>query len=230
MSGNTDKSPAQRPWLHWGLVVAALYVALIIVMTLPVLLACFTSDFTKDGIKLPWKVYAEVWYWLPLAIMAMSQFLFLRVPVRLTVGRPVSRASIWLPIIVSGFWLACLVSGCFTALIGLFWIEQGVTGWLVVGAAVISWIVWAMVFFRISRVKNPMDVVTQQSRWVLRGSILELLVAVPSHIVARGRADCCAGLFTFFGITMGLSVMLLSFGPAVFLLYYARWKRLHPAQ
>lgn len=230
MSNNNAISQGNRPWIHWGIVVSALYVALFIVITLPVLLACFASDFTKDGIKLPWDVYAQGLYWALLGIIALSQYLFLRVPVRLTVGRPVSRASIWLPVIVSGFWLGCLVVGCGAAIVELFKIENGNWPREVMGIGIISWIVWAVVFFRISRIKEPMDVVTQQSRWLLRGSILELLVAVPSHIVARGRADCCAGIFTFFGITMGLSVMLLSFGPAVFLLYYARWKRLQPAQ
>jgi hypothetical protein len=33
---------------------------------------------------------------------------------------------------------------------------------------------------------------------------------------------------TFIGITFGLSVMLFSFGPAVFFLYVDRWRRLHP--
>jgi hypothetical protein len=33
---------------------------------------------------------------------------------------------------------------------------------------------------------------------------------------------------TFVGLTLGISVMLLSFGPAVFFLYAERWRRLHP--
>jgi len=33
---------------------------------------------------------------------------------------------------------------------------------------------------------------------------------------------------TFIGLTMGVSVMLFSFGPAVFFLYADRWKKLHP--
>ena len=74
------------------------------------------------------------------------------------------------------------------------------------------------------------DIVTRQCRWLIKGSILELLIAVPSHIYVRGRNDCCAGFATFFGITMGISVMLLSFGPAVFLLYRARMLRLKKAQ
>jgi hypothetical protein len=63
---------------------------------------------------------------------------------------------------------------------------------------------------------------------MLRGSFLELLIAVPTHIVARSRDYCCAGAYTFIGIALGLAVMLLSFGPGVFLLFVDRWKQRHP--
>jgi hypothetical protein len=65
-------------------------------------------------------------------------------------------------------------------------------------------------------------------RWLLRGSILELLVAVPSHIIVRRRGDCCAPLGTFWGIATGISVMLLCFGPSVFFLFVERFERLKP--
>ena len=87
---------------------------------------------------------------------------------------------------------------------------------------------WTLVFYRTSRDAAPMDVITRQCRYLLKGSILELLVAVPTHIVARARDYCCAGFWTFLGIAFGVSVMLFSFGPGVFFLFAARWKRLHP--
>ena len=37
-----------------------------------------------------------------------------------------------------------------------------------------------------------------------------------------------AGVMTFIGLTLGISVMLFSFVPAVFFLYAERWRRLHP--
>ena len=64
------------------------------------------------------------------------------------------------------------------------------------------------------------------TRWLLRGSILELLIAVPSHIIVRRRGDCCAPAGTFWGIATGISIMLLCFGPGVFFLFVARFKRL----
>jgi hypothetical protein len=93
---------------------------------------------------------------------------------------------------------------------------------------VLLWGVWAVLFYRSSRGANPPDVISRQCRLLLRGSILELLIAVPTHIVARSRDYCCAGAMTFVGLTLGISVMLFSYGPAVFFLYAERWRRLHP--
>ena len=67
-----------------------------------------------------------------------------------------------------------------------------------------------------SRNTEPADLVSRQCRALLKGSVLELLVAVPTHVVARYRDYCCAGFLTFIGLTMGVSVMLFAYGPAVF--------------
>jgi hypothetical protein len=88
------------------------------------------------------------------------------------------------------------------------------------------WLVWAMVFYLFARGDDPNSLVKRTTRWLLRGSILELLVAVPSHIIVRNRNDCCAPLGTFWGITTGISIMLLCFGPGVFFLFSERFGRL----
>ncbi|MEI6535435.1 MAG: hypothetical protein WCN98_08860, partial [Verrucomicrobiaceae bacterium] len=219
MSSPPAPATRERSWPHWGLIVTTLYVAIFLAITLPVIGLFFIKETMSKGP--PYDVFMEWPYWILITIIGLSQFLFLRVPVRLATGRTVARGSVWLPVIVSGFWFGCLILGCGAAVLELVKFQNSDWPWLLIGAAIFSWIAWAVVFFRISRTKDPKELIFQQSRWLLRGSILELLIAVPSHIVARGRADCCAGILTFFGITMGLSVMLLSFGPAVFLLYHA---------
>jgi len=92
------------------------------------------------------------------------------------------------------------------------------------------WVIWALTFFRFLKSDKPDALRSRFTRWLLRGSSLELLVAVPSHIIVRRREDCCAPMGTFWGITMGLSVMLLCFGPGVFFLFAERFQRLHPKE
>ena len=94
---------------------------------------------------------------------------------------------------------------------------------------IIAWLVWTLVFYWFARNDSPESLVRRAIRWLIRGSILELLVAVPSHIIVRNRQDCCAPFSTFWGLTTGLSVMLLAFGPGVFFLFAERFARLRPA-
>ena len=92
----------------------------------------------------------------------------------------------------------------------------------------IFWLVWAFIFRRATKADEPAALLKRVTRWLLRGSILELLVAVPSHVIVRRRDDCCAPAGTFWGIATGISVMLLCFGPGVFFLFVERCRKLKP--
>ncbi len=94
-----------------------------------------------------------------------------------------------------------------------------------IGLVLLCWLGWALVFYHASKSDEAGTLVQRTTRWLLRGSILELLVAVPSHIMVRQRSDCCAPIVTFWGIVTGISVMLLSFGPGVLFLFAARMRR-----
>lgn len=207
---------------------ALAYMALLVVLTMPVLLTAFPDQLRRNNQQLPWELFVSVPYVFFVAVVGLSQFLLIRVPVRLKLNRKVARRGLWLPIVATGFWMGCLM-------LGAYWsvtefrnpnYELGERPVLWIGLPLLMWIVWTAVFWRMSGLMEPGALVERQTRWMLRGSILELLIAVPTHVVTRGRPECCAGFGTFFGITMGLSVMLLSFGPAVFVLFYARWRRL----
>jgi len=93
---------------------------------------------------------------------------------------------------------------------------------------VVLWGIWAVVFYRFSKKAPPDQLLARTMRTLLKGSILEVLVAVPCHVIVRHRDDCCAPLGTFLGIATGLIVMLASFGPGVFFLFVERARRLRP--
>jgi hypothetical protein len=90
------------------------------------------------------------------------------------------------------------------------------------------WLVWGWVFYRACRQSDAPTSVNKIFNWLHKGSILEFLVALPSHIIVRERNDCCAPAGTFWGIVTGLSIMFLCYGPGVLFLFAARFQRLHP--
>ena len=98
----------------------------------------------------------------------------------------------------------------------------------VLGVIVLLWITWGTVFYRFARRTDPDGLTQHCVRWLIRGSILELLVAVPSHVFIRQRSDCCAPIGSFWGIATGLAVMLLAFGPGAFFLFVERVRRRQP--
>ncbi len=213
---------------RWALLVASLYAAALAILTVPAILAAFAPDLEW---KEPFKLYACWQYWTWLAFMFLAQFALLAVPVRIASRRPVTKGPLWPTMLAGGLMAGALLFGAIYSLLE-FIFSQHVTGWMswvAIGLGVAMWCVWSMIFFRLGRRIEPGDLVSHQCKLLFKGSILELLIAVPTHIVTRSREYCCAGFMTFIGLTAGVSVMLFSFGPAVFFLYAARWRKLHPA-
>jgi len=100
----------------------------------------------------------------------------------------------------------------------------------IITATAAFWLFWGLVFYWFARSDDQQTLIKRSTHWLLRGSIAELLVAVPSHIIVRHRHDCCAPVATFWGITTGLSLMLLAFGPGVFFLFLERAANLKPKE
>ncbi len=220
-----------------ALVLVGLYGILLLLLSVPVAAVCFAEGSSSPNWKETLQVYGSVlscWVsWVVLAIMLLCEWALLSLPVRAAAGRPVARRSIWSLVIAAGFLIACMAFGMACALIEFLqsdvFFKNAWQGWTVLGACLLLWLGWALLFARVARTTAPQDVLARQCRALIQGSILSFLVAVPTHIVARHRGYCCAGFSTFLGIAFGLSVMLLAFGPGVFALYAARWRARHPA-
>jgi hypothetical protein len=211
---------------RWAILVAGLYCLILAAETVPLILVAFYPTEIKGSLS----AYSNRAYWVWLLVMFLGQAALLTVPVQVASRRPVSRRGLLPTVLASGFMMGGLVAGGLAALWEYGFPKAGGDWvlWALLGVMVLTWCVWSLIFMRLGRTQPPADWVSRQCRALFKGSILELLVAVPAHIAVRQRNDCCAGGLTFIGLITGFSVMLFSFGPAVFFLFAARWKRLHP--
>jgi hypothetical protein len=217
---------------RWAFVVAALYLLILAALIAPgIALAFIGKQGTSGGIS---ETYASWQFWMTLLVLSLSQVALLAVPVRMADRRPVARGPVWSTVIASAFMCAVLAMGAAFSIVALIFNDDAPAGdemnilRLVGAVGLIAWAFWAIVFNRASRKLTADALMRKQSRGLIKGSILELLVAVPTHIVVRQRDACCADMMTFIGIVFGVAVMLFAYGPAVFFLFAARWRRLHP--
>jgi len=81
----------------------------------------------------------------------------------------------------------------------------------------LNWFFWGVVFYTYS--KRVSNVVDSAVCWLIKGSVLQLLVAVPCHIIVRQREWCCAQYVSAWGIATGIAIMLMAFGPSAIFLY-----------
>ena len=88
------------------------------------------------------------------------------------------------------------------------------------------WVVWGVLFYLYFR--NSSEIINHTVSWLLKGSILEMLIAIPCHVIVRRRDDCSAPAVTSFGIVTGIAIMLISFGPSVLFLYKKRLETYAP--
>jgi hypothetical protein len=239
---------------RWAIYTVLLYAMALILLTAPVVLIAFSNwgkTGTAEGLHDVLQLYLNWGYWLWLAVLVAGQILLLLLPISIAERRLPARRPLTTPILVSAFFLANLCfAGIFSILCAIFtdrafdlfdlsvlFVPGGQpnnnnSGFGVLFTMIITvlvfWLVWASIFRRATKSDDENSLLKRSTRWLLRGSILELIIAVPSHVIVRRRDDCCAPAGTFWGIATGISVMLLCFGPGVFFLFVERCRRLQP--
>ena len=223
---------------RWAVFTVLLYVVAILLLTIPAFVIAFAGWAARPhDIADLLGVYSWYGTWIWIGVLAGGQALFLLVPIHIAERRLPARRPVKIPAIVTAFFLANLLFagilsvGC--AFLGDDALETDAPRVFFKGLLVcvaISWILWSILFVRFANSQKPEEFLNRAVRWLLRGSILELLIAIPCHIVVRRRDDCCAPVGTFWGITTGISVMLLCFGPGVYFLFAERFRRLQPKE
>ena len=206
----------------WGVLISIIYALIVLGLLTPMaVLLAGPSDLREfsHGVL---AAYREWLAWFPIVIVLGGQALLFFLSVDTSQKRLKPRSHIL---------LSCVLAGILTALLAFALI--GAIGVAVQGDRFgegafanpflffgLAWLFWGIVFYFFLR--NSSEIVNRVTSWLLRGSILELLVVVPCHVIVRRRHDCSAPMVTSFGIITGMAIMLLSFGPSVLFLYKKR--------
>jgi len=213
----------------WAWIVIILYAGILIAFTLPTLVALFGLSIIDLAIK---DVFTSWPYWAGIVALLLSQAALLSVPIHVQEKRPITKRILLSPVIAAAFMMG-LLSGSFVLCLAETikqsdYIKNSTQWWwITLFILLATWIFWALVFYRKSKNLEPLNMIEEFCRIIFRASILELLVAVPTHILARHRNYCCAGFGTFWGIAFGMALIIFSFGPGVYFLFVERWKKLH---
>jgi hypothetical protein len=206
--------PGKRP--AWVYVIFAIYGLLALaLLTSPAWLAKLLDE----------KIFIQASICVSCVTAAGASLMIL--PVRVARRRTITRKSIWIPLIGSGFLAGSLVAGAGMALCEYLKADNNNASLPAIAiGAVVVWAAWGLFFWLIVFSDNPQSLGMKLHRALIVGSVMELLVAVPTHIVVRRRPECCAGYMTGMGICIGVVVMFVSFGPSVLLLFYRRRKQI----
>jgi len=211
----------------WGILISAFYALILLALIVPgaIFLGGVEYHSWREFLGGVNEACGDWVLWLLIAAVLASQALLLFVSIDTSEKRLKPRAHIMVSCVAAALLTALLTSGIiwslgFTIRGDNFWqsfFEKEASLLLFWGAL---WLFWGIVFYLYFR--NSSESVSRLMSWLLKGSILELLIVVPCHVIVRRRQDCSAPLATSFGIATGIAIMLLSFGPSVLFLYKKR--------
>lgn len=221
---------------RWGFIISGFYAVLVAGLFWPAVARLRGEPWSEAFLELR-SVELLGWAIVGLLVAGEALLLFLTVDTSWRHVKP--RQHIWVSAAVVGLFvglLALALVSCTWAAISEHsvlnnplspWYEDWPTlsfaAWIL-----LQWTLWGGAFYVYYR-GAPARVASAVT-WLLTGSVLELLVAVPTHVIVRRRDDCSAPSVTGFGIASGLAVMLACFGPGVLMLYKKRLERYRAAR
>jgi hypothetical protein len=153
-------------------------------------------------------------------------------------GRPMR-----LSILIAALMAALLSAGLLATIaeMGGFWIkfigdspghEDHFHCWPMLITLGVSWLIWSVLFFLYWRPGNRGTQLSRMLRGLFGGSILELLVATPVHVVLlnskEGEDGCYCERGSYTGLVLGGTVLLWCFGPGLVLLFLREKERREP--
>jgi hypothetical protein len=211
----------------WGIIITSFYALIVVGLLVPaiVLLAGDDMPFSPNFYNNVINGY-EFWgSWLFFVVVLSGQAILLFLSVDTSFKRLKPRAHIAISYIAATMLFALLTFATIFSLGSAAYGDHFGGRHIdsipqVLGFGAFLWFLWGILFYLYFR--NSTNVTTRAVSWLLKGSVLELLIAIPSHVIVRRRNECTAPTVTSFGVVTGIAVMLLFFGPSVLLLYKKR--------
>jgi len=209
----------------WGIVISVFYAVIVVGLLALAGLRLAMAGSDAPFFKTLGEMYTEWLVWAAIVALIGGQAILLFLSVDTSQKRLKPRTHLAVSVVAGSMLFALLsfaaISAGGAAVAGdkffdWFWDTEMEVVWIFLAI----WLVWGVLFYLYFR--NSAAVTTRIVSWLLKGSVLELLIAVPCHVWVRRRGDCSAPMATSFGIVTGIAVMLLAFGPSVLLLYKKR--------
>jgi len=209
----------------WGIVISVFYAVIVVGLLAPAGLRLAMAGSDAPFFKTLGEMYTEWLVWAAIFALIGGQAILLFLSVDTSQKRLKPRTHLAVSVVAGSMLFALLSFAAISAggaavagdkFIDWFWDTEMEVVWVFLA----FWLVWGVLFYLYFR--NSAAVTTRIVSWLLKGSVLELLIAVPCHVWVRRRGDCSAPMATSFGIVTGIAVMLLAFGPSVLLLYKKR--------
>ena len=206
------------------MVISAFYALILLGLLLPVFLPLAQSQYhgLSQFLSDLAETYAAWETWVVFGVLCSGQALLLFLSVDTAKKRLKPRAHIFLTSLTASS-LTAVLSFAMIGAIGVavrgdkFGEGSFANPFIFFGGL---WVVWGVLFYLYFR--NSSEIINHIVLWLLKGSILEMLVAIPCHVIVRRRQECSAPAVTSFGIVSGIAIMLISFGPSVLFLYKKR--------
>jgi hypothetical protein len=253
---STNSGPASRRAggiRLWLVLIPCSYVAILVVLSIP---ALHLAMETKTYGPFEWRIWLSAfsssdlvlttspWFLTWLVVTTLAQVALL-LPAGRAAERPRGRRRLWCAIAAAAFLAGALTAGLVFAICFGVWgddfdlldasgvplpflPDDAAQTVLFVAPILAGWGLWWIVLLKATRAGPGTGFAARACRWLLAGSALELIVAVPCHVISRQRGDCCAPLGTFYGIAAGVSVAILCCGPALLYLVRDRVRRKAP--
>lgn len=212
---------------NWGVVITAFYAVVVsFLFTYGVALLAEPDAIGSQNFR----IFAEsVITWVPILIILGAQILLVFLSVDSSWRRLKPQRHLMVTVSLVGFLVAILtVAIVFVIGVAYSGDDFEAVAWIkelpenlqlaaIFASPILIWAFWAGLFYAFSR--RASNIVDTAVSWLIMGSVLELLIAVPCHIIVRQRDECSAPMYSAYGIATGIAIMLLAFGPGVLFLY-----------